>query len=112
MAQILLILYPVNKGTQAKVSRLNVVNNDEIEEIWPININMSISILPKIKLKQVTTSPPNLLVLFFPKTPYKANVIAARSVKVTPIGDSLIDKGFIIIIIPITSKMRDIMLWE
>ena len=105
---MLLILYPVNKGTLAKLWRLKDINIDDTLGIWHINIKISISKLPNIKLKQVTISPPNFFVLFFPRTPYKAKVRAAKSVKVTPAGERFVDKGLIIIKIPIISKTRDI----
>ena len=43
----------MNNGTLAKSLILNEFKSDEIEGICPININISISRLPKIKLKQV-----------------------------------------------------------
>ena len=103
-------MYPVNKGTFAKILRLEDIKDEDMLGMCPINIRINISKLPNIKLKHVTTSPPNFLVLFFPKTPYKANVIAAKSVNIIPIGESFIDKGLIIIKIPKTSKIRDTIL--
>ena len=75
-------------------------------EMWDSRIRAKTIRLPKKKLKQVTTAPPNSATFRLPITPYRENSKVDSRASATPVMFSLVFHGLIMTTVPRISRAK------